>query len=571
MSNETLGSNVTGMRDGDESSLLSLSSGLQLPLEAATQVFGIFAQRGAGKSYSAAVYTEELVKHGLFVGYIDPLGIAWGLRSSANGEQPGYPILILGGAHGDLPLDYSAGKIVAQFVIETRQPFILDLSLFDEQDHQCQFVADFLNGFRTFDEVLLHLIVDEADIFAPQIPETTQERRSLKAMNDLTRRYRSKGFGTTLISQRPAVLHKNVLSMVDVLIALRVVSPQDVKALDDWIKRNASSSEREQFLATVSTLPNGTGWVWSPQWLKLFKIVSFRVRETFNSSATPKVGVKQQLPKQLAEVDLTQISEQLTTLIERANEQDPAILRAHIQRLEEELRKEREARVQNKTLSPASTLPARDPHKQVQDLQVQNGELREQVTILREEVVRQEQAIEALQSVISPAQKLKEEKLQTANVNIEHAQIDRFYSGIAHQDGPSALEEAPTQPSVVVSPLPNQIEEIAPLLPSQRTAFARMKSQLEKLAPNERSVLDFLLDHDDQEFNLQQLAQSMAVPYGTMGRWASETKRFRRLTRLPFISVRTNKGSTRYKSTFHVTFQSYDMKKVRQELGLGEG
>lgn len=547
---------------------LHLSSDLKLPIEATTQVLGIFAQRGAGKSYSAAVYTEELVKHGLFVGYIDPLGIAWGLRSSASGEQPGYPILILGGEHGDLPLDYTAGRIVAQFVMETRQPFILDLSLFEDQNQQCQFVADFLHGFRTSSEVLLHLIIDEADIFAPQVPETVQERRSLKAMNDLTRRYRSKGFGATLISQRPAVLHKNVLSMVDVLIALRVVSPQDVKALDEWIKRNATSSEREQFLTTVSSLPNGTEWVWSPQWLKIFKTASFRERETFNSSATPKVGAKQQQPKQLAEVDLTQISEQLTALIERTNEQDPAILQARIKRLQEELYEERKARVQ---ISSAPVLPAKEPQKQVQDLLAQNSALQEQVTKLREEVVKREQEIEALQSVISPAQRFQAEKLQTANVNIEHAQIYRFYSGVAHQDAPGSLGEVLPQPSVIIGPLSDQVEEAAPLLPSQQAALTRMKSQLEKLAASERAVLDFLLDHDGQEFSLQQLAHSMAVPYGTMRRWASETKRFHRLTSLPFISFRIDRRSTWYKSTFHATFQRYDRKKVCQELRLGEG
>lgn len=550
-----------------ESTQLLLSADLQLPLEAATQVLGIFAQRGAGKSYSAAVYTEELVKHGLFVGYIDPLGIAWGLRSSANGEQPGYPVLILGGAHGDLPLDYNAGKIVAQFVMETRQPFILDLSLFDEQDQQCLFVADFLNGFRTSSEVLMHLIVDEADLFAPQMPETAQERRSLKAMNDLTRRYRSKGFGATLISQRPAVLHKNVLSMIDVLISLRVVSPQDVDALDKWIKRNATSTEREQFLATVSSLPNGTGWVWSPQWLKIFKTVSFRERETFNSSATPKVGVKQHPPKQLAEVDLTHISEQLTALIERANEQDPAILQARIKRLQEDLHREREGRTQKeeRSLGPVSSIG--DPQR-VQDLLAQKSTLQEQVTILQEEVVKRGQEIEALQSVISPAQRLRAEKLQTANVNIEHAQIYRFYSGVAHQDAPGSLEEVLTQSPVVVSPLSDQIQEKAAFLPSQQAAFARMKSQLEKLAPNERSVLDFLLDHDGQDFNLQQLAQLMAIPYGTMRRWASETKRFRRLASLPFMAARKDGSSTWYKATFHHAFQGHDTNKVRHELGL---
>lgn len=281
--------------------------------------------------------------------------------------------------------------------------------------------------------------------------------------------------------------------------------------------------------------------------------------------------MKQQPPKQLAEVDLTQISEQLAALIERANEQDPALLQARIRRLQEELRQEREVRTQtspSEKALPSPTFFVEGPQKQVHDLLAQNGELQQQVTRLREEVVEREREIEALQAVLSPAQRLRAEKLQTANVNIEHAQIYRFYSGVTHQEGPGSLEETSAQPSVFVAPLPNQVET-TPFLPSQQAALTRMKSQLEKLATHERSVLDFLLDHDGQEFNLQQLAQSMAVPYGTMGRWASETKRFRRLIGLPFVSTRKDGSSTWYKTTFHTIFQGYDQVKVRQALGLG--
>jgi hypothetical protein len=317
---------------------LQLAEGLRLPLDTVTHELGIVAQKGAGKSYCASVLMEEMVGQGLFVGYIDPLGIAWGIRSSADGESAGLPVLILGGRHGDLPLDPAAGTIVSQFVLEQRQPFILDLSLFEDEEQQRQFVADFIEGFRPHEEVLLHLIVDESDIFAPQIPQSSAAQRSLRAMNQLTRRYRYKGIGVTLITQRPAELHKSVLGQIDLLIALRVVSPQDIKALDEWIKRNASEAERGQFLATLSGLETGRAWIWSPQWLRLFQQVAIRTRNTYDSSQTPKVGVKRSAPKQLAEIDLTHLNEQMAALIEQMRTQDPAWLRARIGELENQLR-----------------------------------------------------------------------------------------------------------------------------------------------------------------------------------------------------------------------------------------
>lgn len=45
--------------------MLVLGSNLSLPLTAQTETFAILAQRGAGKSNTAAVMAEEMFAHGL--------------------------------------------------------------------------------------------------------------------------------------------------------------------------------------------------------------------------------------------------------------------------------------------------------------------------------------------------------------------------------------------------------------------------------------------------------------------------------------------------------------------------
>ena len=75
---------------------LTLGPGLVLPVEAVTETFAILAKRGAGKTYTAAVLVEEMMSAGLPVVIIDPVGVWWGLRSSADGTAEGLPVVIFG-------------------------------------------------------------------------------------------------------------------------------------------------------------------------------------------------------------------------------------------------------------------------------------------------------------------------------------------------------------------------------------------------------------------------------------------------------------------------------------------
>lgn len=70
----------------------------------------ILAKRGAGKTYTALVLVEELLGAGAQVVVADPVGVWWGPRAAANGKDPGLPIVVMGGDHGDVPLEASAGR-----------------------------------------------------------------------------------------------------------------------------------------------------------------------------------------------------------------------------------------------------------------------------------------------------------------------------------------------------------------------------------------------------------------------------------------------------------------------------
>lgn len=320
---------------------LHIARGLDLPVDAVTQPIGIIARRGRGKTYTAKVIAEEMLKAGQQTAILDPLGAWSGLRSSADGKHAGLPILILGGKHGDLPLEPTAGALIADFIVDTGRSVILDLSQIESLAAQDRFARDFAVQLYHRKKTAvaptpLHLFVDEADSFAPQKPQPGQQAM-LGAFEALVRRGRMAGIGVTLITQRPAVLNKNVLTQIELLVILQITGPQDRDAIKPWIEGNADQAQAKVVLASLATLEVGEAWFWSPSWLGILQRVRVRKAETFDSSATPTAGQTRAAPKVLAPVDLDRLSAAMAETVERAAENDPKALRARIKALEKQV------------------------------------------------------------------------------------------------------------------------------------------------------------------------------------------------------------------------------------------
>lgn len=380
---------------------LNVGEGVVLPLDAITQSFALLAVRRAGKSNAAAVMAEEMHDAALPWVAVDPKGDWWGLRSSADGTGPGLPIPIFGGLHGDLPLVPEAGSLMAGLVVEHNLTCVLDVSRFSKAG-RIRFLTAFgerLYELHQADPQPRHVFLEEADRIAPQ-KVTADMAACVGAWSDLVRLGGAFGLGATIISQRSAVINKDLLTQVEVMVALRTTSPQDRKAIRDWMEHQAIAAE---VVDSLPGLASGEAWISSSDWLprhgqpKLQRI-RFRQRRTFDSGATPVVGQRRRPAATIADIDLGAMQERMTAVVEQAAANDPAVLRRRITQLERAV---------------TSAKPAPDPAagrlagenerlraelaQALIDLQTARAAARVEVPVLRPgDIAAVEQAIEAM-------------------------------------------------------------------------------------------------------------------------------------------------------------------------------
>jgi hypothetical protein len=322
---------------------LRIASDLELPLEAAETTWAILGKKGSGKSTTAVDLVEEVLKHAQIpVAVLDPTGVWWGIRSSADGKSAGFPLTIFGGDHKDAPLEATAGELMADVVAEDRASCVFDLSYFNVRELQ-RFAYDFLSRLYLKNRHAMFLVLDEADDFAPQVIRGGEKggyaERMLGAAERLVKQGRVRGIAPCFITQRPASLNKNVLSQIDSLVVMRLLSPHDRDAIKEWVKYNGTAEQLAELQADLPTLDTGTGYIWSPETLDLFRKVAFRPSETFDSRRKPRAGKQIAPPKVLAAVDLKKLEHKMSALIDRAKADDPKELRAEIARLKKEASK----------------------------------------------------------------------------------------------------------------------------------------------------------------------------------------------------------------------------------------
>jgi len=317
---------------------IQISKTLKLPADVVTQTLGIIARKGAGKSYLAMLIMEGLLDMHAQVVALDPVGNWWGLRLLADGKTRGYDIPVIGGAHGDVPLEPEAGELIADLLCGESLSAIIDVSEFSEAGRK-RFVTAFarkLLKLKREKSSPIHVMLEEAQLFAPQ-QVRPGDAPMVGAIQQIVRLGRNYGIGSTLISQRPQSINKEVLSQVELLCVLQLIGAHERRAIKEWIVNNATDTG-----ASINDLPNlaiGEAMVWSPQWLQIFQRHKIRKKKTFDASATPKFGGKQIEPRRLAKKEIKNLETAMAEVIERVAAKDPVKLRAEIKRYKIELNK----------------------------------------------------------------------------------------------------------------------------------------------------------------------------------------------------------------------------------------
>jgi hypothetical protein len=263
-----------------------------LPDDAIARTFAIIGQRGSGKSSLATVMAEELCKAYLPWIALDPVGVWWGLRAGTKGDpKAGFPVVVFGGERQDLPLEKGSGRKIAEACIAANVFAVIDLSQ-DSKTTWRTVVRDFCHGLQELrPEAPRHVFLEEAPEFVPQRASHQLGAECKEIVERLIRLGRNWGYGATVLTQRPATVDKDVLSQCENLFTMRTSGAHDRKALFEWMEAHQAIG-LNQALAELATLPDGTAWFWSPQWLKQFVKVAMRRRETFHPGETRTVGSK---------------------------------------------------------------------------------------------------------------------------------------------------------------------------------------------------------------------------------------------------------------------------------------
>ena len=287
----------------------------QIPLSGATKTFAILAKRGAGKTYTGAVMAEEFAKNNIPFVVFDPIDVWWGLRLASNGKDKGLPVVVFGVQHEDIRLDRDMGRKIAQAVVKENVSCVINTFGLPKAA-QRHLIAEFADELLNINNTPRHIFIEEAHEFLPQ-RVFGGLGVVFNAVSNLVVMGRNRGIGVTLINQRAATINKDVLTQLDTLLAFQNTSPQDRKALADWVEYHSAEGNFDKFMDSLPSLPKGEGWIWSPEFLGIFERIKIRKRETFHPDRE-KLGTDFIMPE-LDQIDIQGFISKFSESIKKEN------------------------------------------------------------------------------------------------------------------------------------------------------------------------------------------------------------------------------------------------------------
>ncbi len=233
---------------------ISLGSKFSFPLELIYQVIFVGGKRGSGKSWSSAVMMEEFNRHGLQFVCFDALD-AHGHLAELNGIESIEP--------------QKQESINMKKLIERLQKsgasLIINMSGLSLEMQQ-RLVSEYCEGIleTAISDKGLMTILEECQDFIPQLgrPE------SFAPIVRLCKLGRSKGYGVSLISQRPAAVSKEALSQASVYMIHNIINTKDLNALKEQLSFGTDKATIDKILSGITYAEAGDMVCYAPEFYK---------------------------------------------------------------------------------------------------------------------------------------------------------------------------------------------------------------------------------------------------------------------------------------------------------------
>lgn len=231
------------------------------PVLYGSQGNAILGIRGSGKTYTATFFAEQLEEAGIPFVAFDPIGVWRFLRRPGAGK--GYPVVVAGGAEGDLPLTVESAPEIVRAAMRNGLSIVIDL--FDINLSKADWKRIVMASLRVLlhenaEHGLRHIFLEEAAEFAPQRPGADQTQVYAE-VEKLARMGGNARLGYTLINQRSEEVSKACLELCDSLYLHRQKGRNSLTALQKWLDFGDPRAA-ETIIASMATLPTGECWAW---------------------------------------------------------------------------------------------------------------------------------------------------------------------------------------------------------------------------------------------------------------------------------------------------------------------
>lgn len=227
----------------------------------ASQGNAILGIRDSGKSYTAIYMAECLMDAGIPILAFDPVGIWRFLRVA--GKGPGYPVVVAGGEHGDLPLTPEAAPEIVRAAMAAGVSLVIDLYSMNLSKADWKRIVESCVRTLLYENKkhgLRHIFIEEAAEFCPQRVGPDQGKVYAE-IEKLARMGGNAMLGYTMINQRGEEVNKAVLELCDGLFLHRQKGRNSLTALSKWLDIGTKAGG-SKIIESLPTLPQGECWAW---------------------------------------------------------------------------------------------------------------------------------------------------------------------------------------------------------------------------------------------------------------------------------------------------------------------
>jgi hypothetical protein len=470
---------------------LSLGEGLEPPAELLLERGFVAGSPRTGKTNTCGVLVEEADRHGIPSVVITPVDVWHGLRTHADGEQPGLEHVLFGGSFADRPLQVGMGRGLARAAADGLRMVLTTARM--SLDDRATLVADFLEELLEVNRSPLLVVIEEGHRFAPAGAGGTEARkRCREAVIAAIATGRMPAYlGVWIVTQRLAMLATDARELCNASIVHKLRGANDLRFARPWLE---DFLEDRSVLERLTKLRRGEAIVVAPDEGDIAGLYQLRPRWTFDSSNSDDAlaGVQRQ-PKGRSSIDLSALDATLGEALREAEEHDPETLRRRVAALQSEVQK---LRAGGGGARPSADVAEADRalRQQIRELEEELMAARSASADLRETVSAQDRELVDTQAQLTAAREAVElvaalRRALTAvlgDVSIAEAESGAGYPGDEHVLG-LIRAHAPAAGAPTLQPVEALRAEYL-----ERTA-QRLVDVVRGLADDEREALLFLI------------------------------------------------------------------------------